>query len=627
VKKRHYLGRIVQNKWPHRILAVNVELQQDTEHSNEFNLYDTVKQWSIVKVFENDSILQDQPSQSGTDSERFWHDMSRLLVARKTVLVVMPSAYRAITALGFWGLLESGDWCIIQDDIGGCGQAADRSRKCWHGTCITDNPPTIISCRSRDKRGNCTIIDPGNWGIKFAVPGHATDKGCNQLHKAIVNAINFLKKHNLGSLQSTASGQAMRAYRTKYHYSPILVHDDTKATRLERESLHSGRCESFTIGRAPCRLFHYDSSSHYAGVSYRNNIPTRLIGVDTGTVGSIKSSLHSGIGCIADVTLSAWTQAYPHKNGLDVIYPIGKFRTTLCGPELEIALAAGDIQDVHLIARYEMSQPFNQYYSDLFQYRLDAKRAGDVYLEQLIKAMLSRFHGKFAQYSWRWQNVQSLEWADAFNQWWQRDDNNSAVQDETSSEQKENGSNNQGIDRLYVKWRSIGYSVQVEKQDGEHRNSCCGIASYIQSLGRVRLWTWIMACGKHNVHYVDTDSIWCNDEGSQRLIDAGHVQPDTMGKLTLKGIHDKVIFHGLKTYTVDDVPTRAGIPDDATVSDDGVLEYYVQENLISALKRASQPGRIKRFVRAKMPSRYRHGHVQTNGRVEPLIMPQDKREF
>jgi hypothetical protein len=113
---------------------------------------------------------------------------------------------------------------------------------------------------------------------------------------------------------------------------------------------------------------------------------------------------------------------------------------------------------------------------------------------------------------------------------------------------------------------------------GEHesRDSCPAIAACVTSYARVLLREYQSIAGDSNWYYSDTDSIWTNLLGYQRLMSAGHIKQDTLGKLSLKRVHDYLIVHGPKDYETPAGVTLKGVKPTLVQTPEGYVKQYVR---------------------------------------------------
>jgi len=124
-------------------------------------------------------------------------------------------------------------------------------------------------------------------------------------------------------------------------------------------------------------------------------------------------------------------------------------------------------------------------------------------------------------------------------------------------------------------WRSFGGIVQQWIDEGEGRESFCGIASYVTSFARLKLWNAIDLAGRDNCYYCDTDSLVINSAGYERVKHL--MDPDKLGWWKLESIFKSLVLNGPKDYIFDDTKKVKGIRKNAIWHTDSIAsqDYFV----------------------------------------------------
>ncbi len=81
-------------------------------------------------------------------------------------------------------------------------------------------------------------------------------------------------------------------------------------------------------------------------------------------------------------------------------------------------------------------------------------------------------------------------------------------------------------------------------------DSFVGIASFITSYARMKLIGLIKQAGRENCYYMDTDSLFVNEDGLRRLMP--EIDPYELGKLKVEEFSDKSAFWAPKFYLFND---------------------------------------------------------------------------
>ena len=447
-------------------------------------------------------------------------------------------------------------------------------------------------------------------------------------------------RFQFGSFQATAASQAQHAFRHRFLDYPMDVHADNAVLALERDALYSGRCECGIIGIVHDRdipivrdtnmdevireisadgpIYQLDVNSLYPAVARDAMIPSKLTGVHADVPPEMLLGMVSSVACVARVLVETDEPIVPVRvntkelgkgsyidRGYDsdprdvdkgVIWPVGRFWTTLAGPELMLAFHEANIVKCSVVATYESHPHFRRWVDELYAWRNQCRQEGDSIGAKVCKRILNSLFGKFAQRNKRWVDVDDALSTDPFAQWWRRN--------------AETG--------LPEQWRSFAWHVQRLTDLGEHAESMPIITAWITSLARVRLWEMIQAANEHNVYYYDTDSIWTNREGLGKLQRADMVHQTKLGKLKLEKAYDVVQYYGIKHYVADGHVVCAGLPADSRLTADGRAEIRSRPPLSSYLwkREAPQADEVQMTIPVLRP--YLHGKIEADGRTGPL---------
>lgn len=540
----------------------------------------------------------------------------------------MMHAVEQLALTGFWDQLEDGHW-----ELGGYddktnqanGEAAAAK---WNGLCILQDPPTIIVARPSGSARTLKMVDCRNYGVSnfwSLYTGHLPAHDGRIAAAAQANAINVfvrqlaavVKAAKLGSLKTTAASQAMHAYRHRFMRGIILVHANHDVLALERAAMYAGRCEAWTVNRRVDRLYHLDFNSFYPSVACGESMPARLAGHTMACVPNPKQLATDGFLTISEVTIDAKDPIYPlrfreklhgpncylasdrdFKSRLrdnDVFYPTGRFRTTLCGPELAMAYELEEVRLVHQTAWYEPSELFTGWSSATAEMERWCKDNAVKGVVEFVKRLRNCLFGKWGQWNWTWTAAPWEAAKSEFDCWYGPDPDTGGT----------------------ARYRSIGGYVQVERNHGESHDSCPAISAWVYSLARRKLWAAIACAGQDNVHYMDADSLWVNHTGFAALDAAGWLDQREPGKLKIEDMHEWVKFHGLKQYEHYGKSVHAGVPSGVPGSYKDGWRYKGPERTMPALLSGRKPcdGEVENIVRPG--GGYRHGVVTMGGRTTP----------
>lgn len=577
----------------------------------------------------------------GSDTRQLWAQVSEAM-SETGVTWLWTLGLRELLILTDWyAALEHGHWTVGGNDNGSQVESpADRPSR-FRGYLVDNDPPNIILCRNTTTNRTLQMCDLCNFGIKswnnivlnftktYATPDGVCQNACGGVDNSFVKAAaigcwcegwyNCITVNGFGKLSPTAASQAMTAYRTRFLTAPILIHNDHEVRSLERQSYYPGRCEAYRIGFVAGPVYHLDIRSCYPATSRDCSIPTRLKGYDAAGKIDIRAMVGKGWAVIGDVTLRTTRPDFPFRHNQQIVYPIGTFRTALCGPELELAAERGIIHEQHSVAWYETSVIFKEWTDAMLSLRGAESIQAVPGLLQSLKAVTNNLYGAFAKRSRYWRECTCSPAAGPYCMWfgelpqphrcpgWCERPGTTEPWDEPS------------LPRPYTRWRSRGWKVEYETAPTDAADTCVAVSAWVSSAARRRLLEMLRAAGEGNVYYCDTDSIWCNENGYDRLKREGYVDPTTPGKLTEVACHPSMIIHGHKTYSAGLAGAHCGVPSTASTDDAGVSEWYVLESLHSACKCRVRPRASLVKRRSTRPSKYSGGTVRADGTIYPLI--------
>lgn len=508
--------------------------------------------------------------------------LKALAANRGNVYVFAPNMRQVMDVTGLWGWIDDGTLTLSAavDSANGAG-------------IVLGDPPTIIKLYSGNKRNKITLLGTENYGQRELM-------SIDEVREWSAQYLSLITEHDLGSWSVTAASQGWHAYRRTSMNHRIVVHTDSQSRTLERDSYYGGRCECMAIGRPDAdRVYQLDVNSMYVAVSNNLHVPVEYIGQVNGCEynGSTKH------GCISTVRLTATEPLYPRRVrtidgkhgefGLEpgaVVYPTGRIITVLPGPELDMAIRRGDVQEVIHSAVYRTAPIFyvwNRFIWSIYK-RLSAKNPP--LIRRTVKAIMLGLYGRFGSRLHTWQTVKDRPPGPAWD-WYYR-----------------------YLDGIQgpVPHRVIAGVVQRYTGVSDSADTLPAVSAWITSAARVRLLEILGITGRNNVYYYDTDSVWTNKTGYDNLVAANQVDQTELGKLKLLGIHESVEFRGIKQYTIFDGAERDSVDDKIA---DGIAP-----NIKYSLAARQMPTAVVVHNDSRRAEKYRHGTVLANGSVEPLTV-------
>ena len=478
---------------------------------------------------------------------------------------------------------------------------------------ILADPPTYLSW-SGASGGTIAILDSTNYyrqalstldGIaglpKLTMPD-VTDSDdvwytyCARdvavLQAAMLAWWGFVADADLGNAAISAAGQAFAAYRHRFMSHPIHIHSIEPILDLERASYYGGRTEALRLGRIAGAIHVLDVNSLYPAVMADGVYPTHYLRAYTACSPARLAALVAANWCVADVDIDTPEPAYPVRYGGRLMFPVGAYRTSLCGAELIHALAHGRITSVHHVAVYDSHQIFAAYVADMYQRRLDYRAAGNQPYEHLSKLLLNSLYGKFGQRGYYWREVSADDvpediWVDA----------------------------TYAADGTEVQYRMVGQLVQRLDREGESADSFPAIAAGVAAAARMRLWELMQMVPAGHLYYVDTDSLWVSDVGRAAL--ESQVDSQRLGSLKVEATHDWMHIRGLKDYETPAGVKVKGIRKSATELEAGLYQQEQWRGWAGMIRDRDTERVLITPIVKRLGRNYTKGNVSPSGVVTP----------
>jgi len=412
--------------------------------------------------------------------------------------------------------------------------------------------------------------------------------------------IAFLVGNNISRLCYTRASTAMAAYLLRHYHTPIYIHNNAEAIKLERDSYKGGRCECFYIGEPNHDTYYIlDVNSLYPFVMRNNSYPVKYNKMPKRTTVNRLASILNSKAVVARVKIETKEPVYAVKRER-TLFPIGVFETTLCTPELKYALAYGHIKKVYDCVIYEQANIFESYVDTIYTLRQDFISAGvDIY-QNLCKYLLNSLYGKWGQKAENWVKI-----GDCPNE----------------PDREELLFTNESNKVMRIRYL-LGEMFEL-KSYSESYNSFPAICSHVTAYARMYLWSLMQLAGHGNYFYCDTDSLIVNDKGMDNLTP---VLDDTkLGFMKHEETVHKLIIHGLKDYEKDSNVVMKGIRRNAVKLSEGV---YQQEQW-SSFKGLLHSGDINTYtvktVTKHLTRKYTKGIITDSGVVKPFCLTAESR--
>lgn len=378
---------------------------------------------------------------------------------------------------------------------------------------------------------------------------------------AVLECLSLVEDHDLGPWRPTGSGQSHSAWRRRWMTHRLLVHDDLKLLSMERAGSWTGRCEAWRHGTyTDGPYYEYDLDLAYCQIAADSEIPCVLAGPASTTDLPRLAEAFKTHAVLARVTVETEYPLVPTLLDDRILWPVGRFDTTLWDPELSMLIDAGANVAVHEAWLYRKAPGLRAVAEWIIGHlQLGPGELSPVQL-RVLKHWARALVGRCAM---RYRSWELWGWDDA-------DDVQMGLMEEWETHQ-------------IFETMQVGQQIRRLGEQVESPESLPQVPGWIMAECRRRLWTLVQAAGTDTVYYMDTDSIIVDQLGAsgiERERKAGRLPP-----LHTKGRYQSLDILGPRMLTVDETRRMAGIPLQARLDENGVLAGEVFTSLQQSLMR------------------------------------------
>lgn len=478
--------------------------------------------------------------------------------------------------------------------------------------------------------------DAGPHGIAWHLDCKSTAVILGEFFRTVMDRF---KADDGGHWKSTAAQLSHQTFRRRFYDRDLVEHREPSAAKMDRDALYGGRAELRyfgSVGRgivAPdqwlvkAKPFHpavipgpvhkLDIRSQYPAIMRDRTFPVAL-DRKFGPISIAKLSALCEYRCpIARVVIDTDIPAYPlrlrnvkrtekgfvegHTRvqtdylGSQTVFPLGKFTTTLCGPELAMACRRGHVIECLGGWEYRPGKPFEAYATWLINERDQARSSGDECREIMRKLQANSFAGKWASRGGGWVVDKNIIPETRWGEW-------SAVDFETGDVKN---------------YRAISGIVQRFERDDNEPKGFPSIFAYLTSYGRCQIYEIMEAAGNDNVIWVNTDGIVVTDEGLGNLGYKDFIGNGEAGRLRIDGkIHD-FAGYGHNHYCADGQWTLSGYQSGIIMTPGGGIIEVAGPGISGMI--ADAGGSTVEYTqrRKHMPVRPVSGHIDDRGFWKP----------
>lgn len=379
--------------------------------------------------------------------------------------------------------------------------------------------------------------------------------------------LEWLETEDLGSFRASGAAQAWAAFRRKFLPKGLLVHADAEALAAERRAMWTGRCEAYWHGELGFQVVHeWDFTAAYPEIARQVDVPMRFVGELPNLDDYALYIDNPRTTILAEVDIETSVPVVPAAHAGNVLWPVGRFRTTLWAPEIRLAIAEGATVTPVRVWLYRTGPALKEW-AEWTLGELDrAGRDGPTWKALVLKHWSRALIGRLAMTYTNWEYQYDVPF-DQFGliHGWDRD-----------SEQ-------------HFRQLQIGQDVWEDKGQTEWRDSMPQITGFVQSECRVRMYKLIKAAPEQAVLYCDTDSILVTDMHVAAMQQVANDHPEW--RLRLKRSWQGFALWGPHQFKTGQMLRTSGVPKTAVQVGQDDFRGEVWDTLEGSLSRG-MPDRV-----------------------------------
>jgi len=593
-QEAHYLRKNKTVALPRRFLFLATEAQADEELLTQCRVFRFQRGWTrYMRRNGKDGEYREKESSAWDDSKILCEYISFWALKRSPLYVICANPVMDVGASGVIPYFTEMEWELDFYYSGGRTfilvlHQEDRRIKflSYHNflSCGVEACPVMTSL-------------PGELGPESEVEGagefELVSRTCEAMSRGMLSYLSFIREHDLGGFAPSVSGQSMRAYRHRFMRTKLLIYHALNVNGMEREAYFGGRTECYRIGEQPkADYVQVDVNGMYPSVMKNYKYPVKLVNPRHGVTREAMRELVLEFAVVAKCWISTDEPIYPYRTKDGVIFPVGKFVTTLCTDSVYRAVEYGHLLLADPVWCWEGADIFSDYVNFFYDLRLRYQEEGDEVMALVAKLFLNSLYGKFGERRDVEIDTSLHDGNEFFRQgYWNE------VTGESGFEEI-----------LFHKWRICEGKCEAPQ-------SFPAIAAHVTDYARNYLWWLMEKVGRENVFYVDTDSMIFERKYLPRLENA--MDDSKLGYLKVIRESDHLVLHGPKDYEFGDAVKRKGIRSDAPESPVGVFTQHQYPSFIGLLRDRCYDRVPVRQVRKELHRRYDKGSVDVDGGVTP----------
>lgn len=418
--------------------------------------------------------------------------------------------------------------------------------------------PLIVAMEYLARKTEVTVIDCANYGIDWdtmleyvngdvdqsdEMPLYKSSKlgilpaeGLLVLHHLLDRYRDLCKRCMLGRPALTYASQGQASYYIRADAVPIRQTGNTAALNLEISAYRGGVVRANGYGRYKGECHLWDISACYPYHATIRRVPFALSQYYANPCPETVEKCVRYYYCIAKVRLDS-SKAIPRPFDVPFKHDAdGVYAACVHDWELKELLSCDVGLEVVEIAAYQSDTILAANAAHLLGIRTTAERNGQKLTAHYAKVIANGYHGKLGSRMGLWVDIDGIIPPGPNAHWTQRLASGGPVQ----------------------QLRSVGYRVQIRRDDLIPYQSSVAIAGALTAYGRETLLSLIDYCGESHVLHCCTDSLIVDEVGNRRLSFLGQHKQWLPGGLRSVESSTECIVAGIGLYCIGAREARQG---------------------------------------------------------------------
>lgn len=414
------------------------------------------------------------------------------------------------------------------------------------------------------------------------------------LHAAMQALMEYWDTEDLGRWNLTGSASGWNAMRHIPTPERILIRPEDEECDHDRKAIYGGRRQCWRTGGY--EYGHYteiDIEKAYTTAARDMPLPMGRQATFTGLPLDHRWLNCRRWGVIAECVICTDEAVVPVKLGNGVWYPVGRFKTTLAGPDIKEARDLGILESVGPGWLHRLGYALRPW----AQWCIDSQVDGAPGVPPIAQ-LVHRVWGRSAVGKWAQRGFEVIELGPSMHAGWNYE---------------EGWHHEKNVPVSIVDFGGTRYQVAAVNQSD---NAYPAVLAFIESYVRVALGRAIRATGDSHMVACDTDGYIATATGAGNLAAAN--QQCAPFHLRPKRHFRRVKVIGPQHLELDQTARRSGIPASATRQPDGKLEAWTWPKLGWQMANGRQGAYVRPRQVYTLAATYAPGWSLSDGAVVPV---------